>query len=169
MQTDPRLLSQVRTLSAAAFAQRYSHPFLGVSIIDIDEDEDGASFQTLVNAIDDLDAGESTDVLFLAPVAKRSDANAFSFITIGRASNNDIVISRPIVSKSHALLQPGEAGYTISDMGSRNGTLLNGKSLVPRQPRPINDGDIILFAPGVTAEFLEPRSAYDWLRRLDRR
>lgn len=47
-------------------------------------------------------------------------------VTIGRDLSNDIVIQDPEVSRWHLQLQRGPEGYTAKDMGSTNGTLLNG-------------------------------------------
>jgi pSer/pThr/pTyr-binding forkhead associated (FHA) protein len=60
---------------------------------------------------------------------------------LGRDGRHDIVINDPEVSRQHArlLLQP--EGYLLEDMGSTNGTFLNGVRLA--QPRLLSDGDEI--------------------------
>lgn len=50
---------------------------------------------------------------------------------------------RGIASRSHALINRDAASFTITDMGSTNGTLLNGAPLVPHQPKPLRSGDRI--------------------------
>jgi hypothetical protein len=47
------------------------------------------------------------------------------------------------VSRRHALLKLKEARLHLVDLGSSNGTMLNGVRLAPHQPRPIRDGDTI--------------------------
>ncbi len=47
-------------------------------------------------------------------------------ITIGRYPDNDIVITDAIVSRRHCAILPTEAGTLLHDMGSQNGTYLNG-------------------------------------------
>jgi pSer/pThr/pTyr-binding forkhead associated (FHA) protein len=47
-------------------------------------------------------------------------------VTIGRDLSNDIVIQDPEVSRWHLQLERSPEGYTAKDMGSTNGTLLNG-------------------------------------------
>ncbi len=49
------------------------------------------------------------------------------------------------VSRSHAMLFRTEDTLTIIDLGSANGTHLNGQRLVPEQPRVLRDGDEIRF------------------------
>jgi len=53
-----------------------------------------------------------------------------SQITIGREHNTDITISDPEISRRHAhIFQQGE-NYIIEDLGSTNGTSVNGQRLV---------------------------------------
>lgn len=57
-------------------------------------------------------------------------------ISLGRANTNDIILNDGRVSRGHARLVCGEKGVTISDMGSSNGTRVNGvrverASLIP--------------------------------------
>lgn len=47
-------------------------------------------------------------------------------MTIGRLPENDIVIDNLSVSRKHATVRSGANGFTVRDLGSRNGTLLNG-------------------------------------------
>ncbi|MBC8172159.1 MAG: FHA domain-containing protein [Anaerolineae bacterium] len=47
------------------------------------------------------------------------------------------------VSRMHAVVERSEDTLTIVDMGSSNGTHLNGQRLLPDQPRVLRDGDEI--------------------------
>jgi hypothetical protein len=47
------------------------------------------------------------------------------------------------VSRIHAAIYRSEDTLTLVDMGSSNGTLLNGQRLIPQQPRVLRDGDEI--------------------------
>lgn len=47
------------------------------------------------------------------------------------------------VSRMHAMITRSEDTLTLIDMGSVNGTHLNGQRLVPDQPRVLRDGDEI--------------------------
>lgn len=56
-------------------------------------------------------------------------------ITIGRASSCDVRLPFPIVSSHHLTLERDALGmYQLTDMGSTNGTHLNGQRLNPNQP-----------------------------------
>lgn len=47
------------------------------------------------------------------------------------------------VSRRHGIIRRGEDTLTLSDLGSTNGTFLNGQRLIPHQPRVLRDGDEI--------------------------
>lgn len=51
-------------------------------------------------------------------------------LTIGRGSENDLVLPHPTVSRSHAKINKIAANqYVITDLGARNGTYINGAEL----------------------------------------
>jgi len=45
--------------------------------------------------------------------------------TIGRSPDCDIFLDDVTVSRRHAVVTPGDTGFTIEDLGSLNGTFLN--------------------------------------------
>lgn len=64
-----------------------------------------------------------------------------SEITIGREENVDVPIPATAVSRRHARLTLEGDQYFIEDLGSSNGTFINGEPLTKR--RPLNSGDRI--------------------------
>jgi len=66
--------------------------------------------------------------------------------TIGRRPTNKIAIADPYVSGSHAVITAEDGTFTLTDIGSTNGTFVNGEKLEPNQPRQLNDGDMVTFA-----------------------
>jgi pSer/pThr/pTyr-binding forkhead associated (FHA) protein len=52
-----------------------------------------------------------------------------SQITIGRGNNNDIQIDNLGVSKTHAKIIKNPDAYTVVDLNSTNGTILNDKQI----------------------------------------
>ncbi|WP_329258927.1 FHA domain-containing protein [Streptomyces pseudovenezuelae] len=62
-------------------------------------------------------------------------------VRIGRADDNDLVIDDLVVSRHHAELRAQPDGsYEIADLGSHNGTYLNGR---PVTSAPLGPGDIV--------------------------
>jgi phosphatidylserine/phosphatidylglycerophosphate/cardiolipin synthase-like enzyme len=49
--------------------------------------------------------------------------------SLGRAEENDIVISDALVSRQHATITLDQGGCTITDLGSGNGTFVNGERI----------------------------------------
>lgn len=60
---------------------------------------------------------------------------------IGKGPRNDLVMADPSVSTAHAVLRLDKDFYTIADLGSRNGTFVNGERVT--SPRRLNHGDVI--------------------------
>lgn len=52
-----------------------------------------------------------------------------SKITIGRESDNDVVINNQLASRHHALIQKIKDEYYLKDLDSTNGTFLNGEAI----------------------------------------
>lgn len=67
-------------------------------------------------------------------------------ITVGRLTDNALQIEDASVSSHHAELTIGEGGdYVLTDIGSTNGTLLNGKELAEGQGERLQAGDKLVF------------------------
>ncbi len=65
--------------------------------------------------------------------------------TIGRWPSNDVVIADRWVSRHHARIMRQGLRYVIEDLGSKNGTFVNGQRLI--EPHALEDGDCIQVAP----------------------
>jgi hypothetical protein len=63
-------------------------------------------------------------------------------IEIGKASHNQIVLTDPTVSNTHAVILARDGGYTLVDLESRNGTFVNGERL-GHEGRTLRHGDKI--------------------------
>ena len=50
-------------------------------------------------------------------------------LTIGRLPDNDVVVDDLLASRRHAVLRKADAGWTISDLNSGNGTFVNGRRI----------------------------------------
>jgi len=66
-------------------------------------------------------------------------------LSIGRAPNNQLVLTDTQISGYHAEVLPEGEGYSIIDLGSSNGTFVNGYRLTPNVPRILNPNDHLRF------------------------
>ena len=64
-------------------------------------------------------------------------------VTIGRAPGSDCLLSDPSVSRRHAELRADGDGWVLADVGSTNGTRLNGWRLTG--PAAVRAGDEVAF------------------------
>jgi hypothetical protein len=60
---------------------------------------------------------------------------------LGRSASNTVIIEDPFASTEHALISQRNGRWWLEDLGSRNGTLLNGERLMA--PAIVGTGDEI--------------------------
>ena len=77
-----------------------------------------------------------------------------SEVVVGRDEGVDIVISTPAVSRRHARFMVDGGNYVIEDLGSSNGTFVNGDRLIGR--RTLNHRDEIRFGQAITLLYTTP-------------
>ena len=69
-------------------------------------------------------------------------------VTIGRSADADITIADSYVSSRHARVSPSAAGPVLEDLGSTNGTVVNGASIsgptTLRKGDKLTLGDVVL-------------------------
>lgn len=75
-------------------------------------------------------------------------------ITIGRTMDNDVVLADPGISRQHMSIRDKGGAYILKDLGSSNGTKLNGKPVDEEVLRP---GDVIT-AGGAEVKFVSSAS-----------
>lgn len=77
-----------------------------------------------------------------------------SGMIIGRDTDSDIQIDDRQVSRQHAEIAYTPQGYTLRDLGSKNGTFLNGEA-ISQEPRTIRNGDEVGIALCAKLTFVE--------------
>jgi type VI secretion system FHA domain protein len=85
----------------------------------------------------ELDTGESRRI-------------ASGTLSIGRGAGNEWVLPAaegPSVSRRHCSFSAGPEGFSVTDLGSTNGTRLNGRPLPPHAPAPLATGDVVEVGP----------------------
>jgi hypothetical protein len=73
-------------------------------------------------------------------------------MTVGRGLNNDLIVEDPRVSRQHAQLRFKSRRYFIGDLGSTNGTYVNGTQVTVDQV--LHDGDTVSFG-GLEMRFFQ--------------
>jgi len=97
-------------------------------------------------------------VMHAGPLAGRAFPLEKNEIFIGRDLQNDIVINDPEVSRRHARLFLQGNHVVIEDLGSTNGTTVNGQRLLG--PYTLRPGETIIFGEHITAvfEYVQPEA-----------
>ncbi len=112
-----------------------------------------------------LPSGEKVEALITEPE-----------IEIGKASHNHIVLTQRTVSNTHAVILTRSGGYSIVDLGSSNGTFVNGERLTD-QARTLQHGDKVQIAevvltfrnPAETTESKTARLSPEILEEIKKR
>lgn len=88
-----------------------------------------------------------------APAPEPAAAADDDSLTLGRARSNSIVLDDMLVSRHHARISADDHGLVIEDLGSRNGTFVNGRRV---QSTRLHEGDRI----GIGASTFEVRDGW---------
>lgn len=75
---------------------------------------------------------------------------------MGRGMANQLHIEHPDISRRHACVHLVDDYYFVEDLGSRNGTLVNGTRLAEGERRRLQDGDTLQLASALSMEFVDP-------------
>ncbi len=180
--TDMTLLSRLTESVQKATNSSFAEQFAGIYLLVKMPDCQAPGFSTRVGSPSTLDlfkamrdgkkAEPSGDLLLRV---EKSDRNTWkSRISVGRATNNDLVIRHDSVSKlqAHFLVRIGSNGdpateeRVLCDVGSANGTHINGRTLDEGEDRAITvvAGDRIRFGE-VECDLLDASALYSALRR----
>ena len=101
---------------------------------------DLACVASLVEGEDEVGAGGRASVVVHEDGGERMVALASDTVTIGRLADCDVVLTDKGASRKHAQLKLRGDVWTVTDLGSTNGTRLNGQTI---QSRELADGDKI--------------------------
>ena len=90
----------------------------------------------------------SSEIITVSLDSKLIDKKSFdqSSLTIGRDLENDIQINNLAVSRYHAIISKQNEKYYIKDLGSSNGTFINGNKVTTSE---FDIGDLILIGKHV--------------------
>ena len=94
---------------------------------------------------------------FLVDPTGQRHALATPTVTIGRAVENDLVVTGKRVSREHARVRRAGSHVLLEDLHSANGTLLNGERLLA--PAELHDGDQVTIGE-VVLTFHDPDTTF---------
>jgi hypothetical protein len=108
----------------------------------------------------------AAESMLVLPVRKTGVNLYQDKITVGRASNNDVILPSPSVSKFHAYFRRGDDGrFVLTDGGSKNGTFINWQPLAARKSAALSDGMELIFGE-VSTRYHEAGGFFDFLGRF---
>ena len=76
-------------------------------------------------------------------MVKKQKIDLVEKITIGRDSDNKVVVDNKLASRHHCVIQKIKDAYFLKDENSTNGTFLNGSRIPPDKYVRLNPGDKI--------------------------
>lgn len=156
------LRAQVSSLTREEFAAEHPHLYL---VVNPRPDESASSYWTVAVDVARKPARPALSDLELVTVAKAAQNPYPDRISCGRARNCDVVLRYSSVSKLHAHFRKLDYGILeLVDLGSQNGTMVNGRRLEPNQPERVIAGDLLAFG-AITAQLVDAEILFDMLRQ----
>ena len=128
------LLPELDLRDAVAFARAYPHPWvLRESKASISARSSGATVLMPAPAV------VAGDGLALAIALEPARAGATQ-VTLGRGHACDVELDDGTLSQLHCVFLKSQDGWSVEDLGSTNGTWVDGTRLLTRQAVPVVDG-----------------------------
>lgn len=132
--------SLVRDLAdyAREHARTEGYHFVGTVTVELETDEGMKKGELFVDAdVDDEGVGLAGSLLL--PDGSRFRL-ANETVVLGRLKECDVTVDDPKASRRHAEIRPAGDAYRLIDLGSTNGTDVNGRSVTDHE---LQDGDRI--------------------------
>ena len=130
------------TEAAREYAREEGYHFMGPVTVQLAVDN---SLRTgrfnIVSQLRQAATGPGMGSLVL-PSGQRVDLGN-AMVSVGRLPECTISINDSNISRNHAEVKAGPSAYIVKDLGSTNGTMVNGVSITGEQA--LRDGDIISF------------------------
>lgn len=152
---------QYQEVGDEAFRKLYPWPFLVALGMAGEIESSNASGTSIINLAEcTLERGRIAGRVFPMMKARYSPKGP---ITIGRTSENDVVIPEYSVSRKHCFVALVDGTYRITDWGSANGTLVDEQDIGKMAPHTLRGGEVITLGR-LMLLFLLPRQFADHVR-----
>jgi hypothetical protein len=156
------------------FVQRFTQPFLVLarttSLVAAIKQAHKEAFN-LNNTAISMQSSAEAPLAYICPIRCRPGAPKSSTVNLGRNPDNDIALPVGSVSAVHlqfaAPTGPGRP-WSARDMGSKNGTFIDGVRMIPGQPYELHSGAQLEIAQEVCGSFWEPDELWRVLRNPSR-
>jgi pSer/pThr/pTyr-binding forkhead associated (FHA) protein len=153
-----QLAEQLRQWGQEKFARQYPNPFLVLVFEPPEEDDfdDDSTVQTKQTDLSQLQgqAAEPTGKRVIA-IAQGRLPKEGERLVVGRQAGCEIIIDARKVSREHAAFIFRNGRWYVEDLGSANGTRINGSRLPPSSPHALKSGDMLAFWQYLF-QFVEP-------------
>lgn len=160
------LARELDKIGAGAFRRKYPYPFLVEVYRPEDDFEDDEDAQTGEVPVIDFSQEVSKWMIMKAVAVTGSGGEASdSQVKVGRSKSNDIILRGSKISKQHAGFSRDGEQWQLIDLGSVNGTAINGNQLIHNQKSGLKSKDVISFWR-YTFEFHQTDSFIEFLYRV---
>lgn len=158
------LASRCASMSGAEFAAKHPDPVL---LTAMPSDPSAASLSIVIPVRKKSVPGDQGIVATKTRIVVSEVALAPSRVFVGRGPECDIMLAPKSISRRHAVLEVRGGAWHVVDLGSTNGTKVNGqpiaaKTYVPLQPTPAS----LQFGSDVELTFLLPSDLFAYLARF---
>lgn len=168
VRTVSQLIATSYTLTLSEFLDTYRDPmFIGVGILDAmllkHKDTRHNTLSLGLEAVEAAEGQATRHHLMGFVVRLAGPEEVWDRLAIGRTKENDIVVDDPAVSEYHAYIKRYDDGrFVLGDLGSTNGTQVNGAPLKAPQTHILIDEDIVTLGR-CSFQFFTPKALYDYL------
>jgi hypothetical protein len=127
--------------AAREHARDEGYSFMGPVQVDLQQGDDLRTGSFAVTARMRQGAGGAGAGSLVLPTGDRVPLGE-DVLTVGRLPESTIVLADPNVSRNHAEIRPRGTGFVVVDLGSTNGTRVNGVRITEQE---LVDGDDVTF------------------------
>lgn len=139
------LADDARSLSPEGFEEKFGTGFLMVTAANLNGNRSVSGTELLLDEESDVGGQTASLAVVVYPLRPRAETPGH-LVMLGRDPGQDVVVPDPSVSRIHAFAKREPNGtFVVQDMGSSNGTTVNGQSVAPR-----GAGAATLLKPGDT-------------------
>lgn len=136
--------SELRAVEAAILAQ-------ATSLLDLPGDAEGHDHTVTVA----WQGGITSGAALVSVRGERYPLPTGGSATVGRSDACVVTVPHPSVSRRHAQLDWRDERHEVTDLGSTNGTMVNGRPLAAQAGHPLADGDRVTFG-STTLTYVAP-------------